>query len=47
MPQTKVEKKFFRVEVGKTHHNLVSRTYQKPTLALFQGFPKNIAGGAE
>ncbi|MDJ0595923.1 MAG: hypothetical protein QNJ72_39065 [Pleurocapsa sp. MO_226.B13] len=47
MPQTTVEKKSFRVRVGKTQHKIASRTYQKPTLALFQGFPKNIARGEE
>ena len=45
MPQTTVEKKFFRVRVGKTQHNLAEIMGEKPIFIKFQGFPKNIARG--
>ena len=47
MPQTKVEKKFSSVIVGKTQHHLASIICQKPGLAGFQQFAQNLTGGAE
>ncbi len=47
MPQTQIEKKFFRVRVGKTHHHLASIIGEKPIVVKFQQFQQNIAGGAE
>ncbi|MGB5631260.1 MAG: hypothetical protein WBM86_00600 [Waterburya sp.] len=47
MSQTKSEKKFLQVKVGKTHYNIASIVCEKPVSIGFQEFQTNIAGGEE
>jgi hypothetical protein len=47
MPQTKVEKKFFRLRVAKFFLNIASIIVKSLTLIEFQELQKNIAGGVE
>ncbi len=47
MPQTKIEKKFFRVRVDKSRQALARKIGKKPAVAKFQEVKPNMAGGAE
>jgi hypothetical protein len=47
MPQTKVEKKFFRLRVAKFFLNIASIISKNLAVTKFQKLQKNIAGGVE
>lgn len=47
MPQTTVEKKFFRIRVSKKSSGNKATIFQSLTVIKFQGFQKNITGGKE
>ena len=47
MPQTKVEKKFFRIRVGKNCRKNAALFLEKLAVVEFQEVQINIAGGAE
>ena len=45
MPQTTVEKKFFRIRVSKKSRKSKAKTFQSSTVIKFQAFQKNITRG--
>ncbi len=47
MPQMKIERKYFQVQVDEKLQNTASRIDKKPTVAEFQPLNKIIAGGEE
>jgi hypothetical protein len=47
MPQTTVEKKFFRIRVSKKSKENKATIFQSFTVIRFQEFQTNITGGAE
>jgi hypothetical protein len=47
MPQTKVEKKFFRIRVAKNRQNIEAISYKNIAAKEFQQLQKKIAGGEE
>ena len=47
MPQTTVEKKFFRARVNNNTQHFTVLSLQKFAVAKFQQIQKNITGGAE
>lgn len=47
MPQTTVEKNFFRIRASKNSSGNEATIFQSLTVIEFQGFPENITGGKE
>jgi hypothetical protein len=47
MPQTTVEKNFFRIRVSKKSSGNKATNFPSLTFIEFQGFPENITGGKE